>query len=139
MDNKSIYVNEETKKYFRKILDEYNQTWYDKTIDKLLEFYDAQNDRLIYYDNHKNNDTYTVEDHINLIKDFFTNGKETESGEVEELIVEDFNVFSKNDTACLCFIARYKSFPKPGVRTTMYLEKNEDNWKVIHVHCSFEP
>lgn len=139
MENKSIYGNEEMKKYFRKILDDYNQTWYDKSIDKLLEYYDVKNNRLIYYDNHKNNDTYTLQEHISLVNNFFLQGKETESGAVEELIIEDFNVFSKNETACLCFITRYKSCPNPFVRTTMYLEQIEDKWKVIHVHCSFEP
>ena len=29
------------------------------------------------------------------VSDFLLNGKETESGQVEELIIEDFNVFSK--------------------------------------------
>ena len=57
-----------------------------------------------------NNDTYTLQEHIALVSIFLTNGKETESGEVEELIIEDFNVFSKNDAACLCFIAKYKSY-----------------------------
>lgn len=27
--------------------------------------------------------------------------RKTESGQVEKLIIEDFNVFSKNDAACL--------------------------------------
>ena len=49
------------------------------------------------------------------------------------------NVFSKNDVACLCFIAKYKSCPRPYVRTTMYIEKIQDDWKILHVHCSFEP
>ena len=59
--------------------------------------------------------------------------------DLEKLIIEDFNVFSKDDVACLCFIAKYKSCPRPYVRTTMYIEKIEDKWKVLHVHCSFEP
>ena len=59
--------------------------------------------------------------------------------DVEVEKIENFNVFSKGDSACLCFIARYKSFPNPYVRTTMYLERIKENWKVIHVHCSFEP
>lgn len=139
MENRAIYGDEETRKYFENLLNEYNQTWNDKSIDKLKEFYDIEKNRLIYYDNHKNNDTYTVEEHLNLVLDFFINGKKTESGEVEELIIEDFNVFTNNNTACLCFIARYKSYPNPGVRTTMYLELIEEKWKVIHVHCSFEP
>lgn len=127
------------KEYFLNYLNEYNKSWTDKDLEKLKEFYDTTNNRLIYYDNHKNNDTYTLNDHLSLVSDFLTNGKETESGEVEELIIEDFNVFSKGDAACLCFIAKYKSFPTPYVRTTMYIEKIENNWKVLHVHCSFEP
>lgn len=126
-------------KYFERLLNEYNQTWYDKDIEKLKDYYDIKSNRLIYYDNHKGNDTYTLEDHLALISDFFNNGKQTESGEIEELIIENFNVFSKGDTACLCFITRYKSFPNPYIRATMYLEIIQDKWKVIHVHCSFEP
>jgi len=81
----------------------------------------------------------TLDKHLALVSNFLLNGKETESGQVEELLIEDFNVFSKNDVACLCFIAKYKSCPRPYVRTTMYIEKIEDEWKVLHVHCSFEP
>ena len=127
------------KEYFLNYLNEYNQTWVDKDLEKLKKYYDTDNNRLIYYDNHRNNDTYTLQEHIALVSNFLTNGKETESGQVEELIIEDFNVFTKNDVACLCFIAKYKSCPRPYVRTTMYIEKIEDEWKVLHVHCSFEP
>ena len=127
------------KEYFLNYLNRYNQTWVDKDLKKLKKYYDADNNRLIYYDNHKNNDTYTLEGHIALVSNFLTNGKETESGHVEELIIEDFNVFSKNDVACLCFIAKYISCPRPYVRTTMYIEKIKYEWKVLHVHCSFEP
>ena len=130
---------EDRKEYFLKYLNEYNQSWCDKDIEKLKTFYDTEGNKLIYYDNHKNNDTYTLGEHIALVSDFLTNGKKTESGQVEELIIENFNVFSKGDTACLCFIAKYKSFPKPFVRTTMYVEKIKDQWKILHVHCSFEP
>lgn len=135
-----IHNNENNiKKYFEDYLKEYNQTWYDKNINNLKEFYDIEDNRLIYYDNHKDNDTYSVEEHLNLVLNFFVNGKETESGEVEELLTENFNVFYKGNTACLCFITKYKSCPNPYVRTTMYLELINGKWKVIHVHCSFEP
>lgn len=133
------FFSEDMKDFFTKLLNNYNQTWYDKDIEKVKEFYDTENNKLIYYDNHKNNDTYTLEEHLALISDFFINGKKTESGKVEELIIENFNVFSKGDTACLCFIARYRSFPNPYIRNTMYLEKHNEKWKVLHVHCSFEP
>lgn len=126
-------------KLFINLLDEYNQAFYDKNISKLKEFYDTSTNILIYFDNHMNNDTYGLEDHLKLISNFFENGKGTESGGVEPLIIENMNIFHRTDAACLCFIARYKSFPTPAVRTTMYLECTNDKWKIIHVHCSFEP
>jgi len=39
-------------KFFADFLDEYNQTWYDKDIKKLKEYYDVDGSNLIYYDNH---------------------------------------------------------------------------------------
>ena len=45
---------ENKKEFFLNYLKEYNQTWYDKDIEKVKEFYNEEN-RLIYYDNHKNN------------------------------------------------------------------------------------
>ena len=47
--------------------------------------------------------------------------------------------FLEVNAACLCFIARYKSCPNPYVRMKMYLEMFREKWKVMHVHCSFEP
>lgn len=59
-----------TYKLFGDILDDYNQAFYDKDINKLKEFYDLTNNILIYFDNHKNNDTYCLEEHLRLISDF---------------------------------------------------------------------
>lgn len=69
----------------------------------------------------------------------YIKGKQTESGGVEPLIIENLNVFHKENAACLCFISKYKSFPVPVVRSTMYLERIEDKWKIMHAHFSFEP
>lgn len=74
---------EELKEKFQEYLNEYNQIWCDKDIEKLKEFYDIENNRLIYYDNHKNNDTYTLKEHIFLVSEFLTKGKDTESGQVK--------------------------------------------------------
>lgn len=124
---------------FTDFINAYNDCFYNKDIEKLKEFYDVKNNTLIYLDNHKNNDTYTLKQHINLLADFFKNGKKTESGAVEPLLMENFNVFRREDAACLCYIARYKSFPTPAVRCTLYLECLQGKWKIMHVHCSFEP
>lgn len=126
-------------KCFVNLLDDYNQAFYSKDINRLKEFYDSTNNILIYFDNHKNNDTYCLEEHLRLISDFFENGKATESGEVKPIAIENLHVFHKTDSACLCFIVRYKSFPVPAVRATMYLEYINSKWKILHVHCSFEP
>lgn len=126
-------------KSFVDFLNHYNQAFYDKDIEKLRKFYDSGNNTLIYFDNHKNNDTYCLEDHLHLLYDFFKNGKATESGGIEPISIENLHVFQKADSACLCFITRYKSFPVPAVRATMYLEYIDNVWKIMHVHCSFEP
>ena len=120
-------------------LDAYNECFYEKDIEKLKKFYDTKNNRLIYFDNHKNNDTYDLEQHLKLVSDFFKYGKETESGGVEPLIIENTHVFYTEKSACLCYLARYQSFPDPAVRCTLYLERVDKEWKIIHVHCSFEP
>ena len=120
-------------------LNAYNECWYNKDLVKLKEFHDYENNVLIYFDNHRDNDTYTVEEHLNLVSDFFKNGKLTESGDVEPLIIENLNVFCKGSTACLCYIAKYESCPVPAMRCTLYLECKDNIWKIIHVHCSFQP
>ncbi len=120
-------------------LDAYNECFYKKDLEALKEFYDTDSNVLIYLDNHKNNDTYTVEEHLILIADFFEKGKATESGGVEPLIIDNMHVFHKGEAACLCYNARYQSFPVPAVRCTMYVEWINGNWKIVHVHCSFEP
>ena len=117
-------------------LDSYNDCFYKKDIQKLKTFY-AEN--LIYFDNHKGNDTYNLNDHLKLLSEFFTKGKTTESGDVEPLIMENINIFRKNDAACICFMAKYKSFPDPAIRCTYYIEKTGGEWKILHSHGSFQP
>lgn len=128
-----------SKQVFIDFLNQYNECFYNKDIDALKEFYDTQSNVLIYFDNHNGNDTYTLEEHLQLISDFFAKGKQTESGGVEPLIIENLNVFHKENAACLCFISRYKSFPVPAVRSTLYLECIKEKWKIMHAHFSFEP
>jgi hypothetical protein len=76
---------------------------------------------------------------LELISDFFTKGKSTESGGVEELIIENINIFETENAGCLCFIAKYTSYQNPAMRCTYYFELLENEWKIIHAHCSFQP
>ncbi len=117
-------------------LNEYNECFLSKDIQKIRNFY---SDELVYFDNHKNNDTYSVDEHIKLISDFFANGKSTESGKVEEIQMENITCFQSDNSACVCFYSRYKSFPKPAIRSTLYIEKSNKLWKIKHAHYSFEP
>ncbi|QHI73512.1 nuclear transport factor 2 family protein [Aminipila terrae] len=132
-------VNKNTRNIFENFLDSYNECFNKKDLAALREFYDTNDNVLIYFDNHKNNDTYSLEEHLKLISDFFEKGKSTESGAVEPLIIENLNILHKGEAACLCFISRYKSFPVPAVRSTLYLECTNSVWKIKHAHFSFEP
>ena len=68
-------------------LNSYNACFLNKDMEKIRNFYSDENNELIYFDNHKNNDTYSVDDHLELLSDFFLSGKKTESGQVEEILV----------------------------------------------------
>ena len=124
---------------FIDFLNQYNECFYNKDIVSLKEFYDSESNVLIYFDNHKGNDTYTLDEHLKLISDFFVKGKETESGGVEKLIIENLNIFHKESAACLCFFSKNKSFPIPVERRTLYLECINGKWKIVHAHFSFQP
>jgi len=130
---------ENCKDIFVDFLNQYNECFYNKDIVSLKDFYDVQSNVLVYFDNHKSNDTYTLDEHLKLISDFFVNGKLTESGSVEPVIIEDLTIFHKESTACLCFISKYKSFPISVVRSTLYLERINGKWKILHAHFSFQP
>lgn len=124
---------------FIDFLNAYNECFYVKDLVRLKDFYDTKGNTLVYFDNHKDNDTFSLDEHLVLISDFFRKGKSTESGDVEPLIIEGLKVFHKGDAACLCFISRYKSFPDPAVRSTLYMEYMDNRWKIIHAHFSFQP
>ena len=108
-------------KVFMDFLNSYNECFYKKDLEKLKTFYNINNNKLVFFDNHKGNDTYTVEEHLKLISEFFAKGKSTESGDVEELIIENINIFNTENAGCICFIAKYKSFPEPSMRYTYYI------------------
>jgi len=87
------------KAFFVNFLDSYNECFYNRDIERLRDFYDTEANELIYFDNHKDNDTFTVEKHLELVFEFFTKGKQTESGDVEPLIIE---AFQNQQSAALC-------------------------------------
>ena len=132
-------LNNSENNELKKLLDEYDNCWYNKDIEALKSYYSNINSELIYFDNHKNNDTFSINEHLELVRIFFQHGKETESGHVEEILKENMNYFITENAACICSYARYKSYPTPIARSTMYLENDLNVWHIKHVHCSFEP
>ncbi|KLU65800.1 hypothetical protein DEAC_c24300 [Desulfosporosinus acididurans] len=42
---------------------EYDKCFLERNIEKLKSFYPEDNSELVYFDNHKNNDTYSVDEH----------------------------------------------------------------------------
>lgn len=117
---------------FQKLLDEYNDCFYKRDLDRLKSLYVPDGD-VIFFDNHKDCDSKTLEDHLLKVSKFFDTGK------IEELLSEDMAVYQHGDSACLLIKYRYPSKPTPGVRSTFYLENHDDGWKIRHIHYSFDP
>lgn len=122
-----------------RVLDDYDRCWQEKDLEGLRKFHSGGASELIYFDNHRGNDTWSRDEHFALLEVFFTGGKSTESGGVEPLLTEKVRHFKTDTAACVCYYARYKSFPEPAMRVTLYLEKESGNWLIRHVHCSFTP
>ena len=119
-------------KIFESIIDEFSSCFYERDIERLKNLY-VSDGEIIYFDNHANCDSIDLEDHIKKVGDFFR------TGNIEELTSEDFVVFRHGQGACLLIKYRYPSHPTPCVRTTYYLEMHDDQWKIRHIHCSFDP
>jgi len=117
---------------------QYNQCFYDRDIEALRQLYDADT-FTVFWDNHPGCDSRTFEDHFAKLSNFFQNGKQTESGEIEPLLIEDAAVTGSDGFAVVTAILRYKSAPTPGVRSTFVLIKRDDRWKAMHIHHSFDP
>jgi len=88
---------------------------------------------IIYFDNHKMCDSFDLYDHLNKI------GELIDSGNVEHLEYEIIRAFENDNSVCLIVKFIYPSRREPSVRTTFYLEKEESELKIRHIHCSFNP
>lgn len=120
------------------VLESYNLCFYDRDIEALKAMYlDAA--EFVFWDNHPDCDSASLDDHVAKVGKFFDIGKNTESGDVEPLIVESPQVQLLGETAVLTTNLRYRSAPKPGVRSTFVVRLDAGEWKIAHVHHSFDP
>jgi len=131
-------ISEDASKDALDFIDSYNACFYKKDLEALKAMYSPKNFAR-FWDNHPACDSATLEDHFSKVSRFFKNGKETESGTIEPLSIEDLQTFATGGTLLVTAILRYQSAPRPGVRSTFALLREENRWKAVHVHHSFDP
>ncbi|WP_420862802.1 YybH family protein [Algirhabdus cladophorae] len=119
-------------------INSYNACFYKRDLDALKALYSPQNFTK-FWDNHPGCDSPDLEDHFGKVSTFFKTGKQSESGTIEPLIVEDLHALAVGNTLLVTAILRYQSAPVPGVRSTFALLKENGAWKAAHIHHSFDP
>lgn len=120
-------------KEFQSLVEQYNQCFYDKNVVALRQMYVADGN-VRFFDNHPDHDSSALKDHLDEVAVFFQ-----AAGDIQELIIEDLTAYQVGDGACVVLMLRYSGQPRPGVRTTMFLEKEAGTWKIRHMHHSFDP
>ena len=123
---------------FQDLLEAYHRCFLEKDLQALCALY-ASDGELVYFDNHAACDSVALQDHLRNVGTFFLQGKTTESGEVEPLLMADLAVFADASAAVMTLIMRYSSAPRPGVRSTFVLQREDSAWRIRHVHFSFDP
>ncbi|WP_165390228.1 nuclear transport factor 2 family protein [Thalassococcus sp. S3] len=116
----------------------YNQCFYDKDLVALKGLYSSTS-FTVFWDNHPNCDSNTLDDHFEKLSTFFSKGKLTESGSVEPLLIEELQTRASSGMLLVTAILRYQSAPIPGVRSSFVLVEEDGRWKALHIHHSFDP
>lgn len=126
----------------RAVIEAYNGCFYRRDLAGLRALYAADGD-IVYFDNHAGCDAEALDAHVAAVGAFFATGKETESGGIEPLLVENFRAWAGADAALATAMVRYQSAPRPGVRASFVLERPPDaparGWLIRHIHYSFDP
>jgi hypothetical protein len=117
---------------FEMIIDRYERAFHDRDLAafRALHVHDG---RLVFFDNHAGCDSSSYLDHEARVRAFF------ESGAIVGLLRESLRVFVAGEMACMTAVHRYSTRPTPGVRTTYVLEREEGEWRIRHMHHSFDP
>jgi ketosteroid isomerase-like protein len=125
-------IDEDSLRPFKTFIDEYDQSFYVRNIEKFRSLH-VSDGNVVFFDNHANCDSSNYSDHEAKVGNFFNNG------EIVSLIRENVRVFVKGDMACITAVLRYSTKPYPGVRTTYVMERDHGEWKIRHMHYSFDP
>jgi ketosteroid isomerase-like protein len=125
-------IDEESIKPFISLLDAYDRCFSMRSIDDFRSLH-VTDKGVVFFDNHANCDSNSYAEHERKVANFF------KSGEIGSIIRENIRVFMAGEMACITAILRYSSTPRPGVRTTYVLERENGSWKIRHMHHSFDP
>ena len=117
---------------FEQFLQRYNQCFYDRNLVSLKNLY-VDDGKVTYFDHHQGCDSTDLDHHLQQISRFFS------TGTIVELLTEGMHVFQTGDAACLITKVRYSNQPRPGVRSTFFLERVQQDWKIRHIHFSTDP
>ena len=88
---------------------------------------------ILFFDNHPGCDSGSYKEHEAKVQEFFKTGK------IVVLRKENVRVFKSDEMACITMNLRYSSAPGPGVRSTYIVECVSGEWKLRHMHHSFDP
>lgn len=117
---------------FIELIERYNNAFYKKDIEafRLLHIDD---DAFVFFDNHAACDSINYTEHESKVYNFF------QTGSTVELSNENIRVFRTKDMACITLTMRYSTQPHPGVRSTFVVQSVSGDWKIRHMHHSFDP
>ncbi|KAI9134699.1 nuclear transport factor 2 family protein [Acaryochloris sp. CCMEE 5410] len=117
---------------FEQFLRQYNQCFYDRNLAALRNLY-VDDGQITYFDNHAGCDATDLDHHLQQVSQFFA------TGTIVELVTEGMHVFQVGEAACVIAKVRYSNQPRPGVRSTFFLERDQHAWKIRHIHFSTDP
>lgn len=117
---------------FLELIDSYNQSFYDRSIESFRSLH-VDDDDFVFFDNHAGCDSGSYKEHEVKVKKFL------QTGNIVNLRKENVRVFRLGKMACITLILRYSSAPSPGVRCTYIVECPSGEWKLRHMHHSFDP
>jgi hypothetical protein len=128
---KKMKTSKKKLREFSSFIEKYNNCFYERNINALKNMYATDGD-IVFFDNHIGCDSTNLDSHLDKVQNFF------DTGNIEELSFEILKVYENSESACLLVRFKYPSGPVPSVRTTFYLENGEGEYKIRHIHYSFD-
>ena len=117
---------------FESVIDRYEQCFHSRDLTAFRALH-ATDGKLVFFDNHAGCDSASYLDHEAKIAAFF------QAGAIVGLLRERLRVFATDQMPCITTVHRYVNRPVPGVRTTYVLELEGGEWRIRHMHHSFDP